>query len=262
MTDLNINGIRFNVQRMGRGDLTVVFLHGLVMDNLSSFYFTFAHPVAQLAEVVLYDLKGHGLSARPGDGYRIEDMVAELAALLDALCITGKVHLVGNSFGGLIALSFALAHPERIGGLCLIDSLWNAGDWCADMVHTLSLEGDALHALIADKFKAWLGRHSAKKRTKLEDTARALIHGTSLVSDLQRSAQLDELAVAGIGVPMLLIYGENSDMRPVGERIVARAPTARLCIVPGCTHSVMWEATAELRGMLLEWLRQQRQSAP
>jgi len=46
MADVVANGVRHHVQRLGRGDRTVVFVHGLVMDNLSSWYFTVANPVA------------------------------------------------------------------------------------------------------------------------------------------------------------------------------------------------------------------------
>ena len=247
---------------MGQGDLTVVFIHGLVMDNLSSFYFTFAHPVARIAEVMLYDLKGHGLSDRPATGYRIEDMVVELSALLDALEIKNKIYLVGNSFGGLVALSFALAHPERVGGLCLIDSLWNAKGWCEEMTKTLSLKGDALAELLKRSFKSWVGRNSDKKRNRLADVARALVHGTSLVADLGASALLDEEAVGRIASPMLLIYGASSDMLPVGERIISHAPHAELQVIPGCTHSVIWEATDKVRQLLLDWLCRQGAAAP
>src|SRR5512133_2303707 len=114
MADVTANGVRHHVQRLGAGDRTVVFVHGLVMDNLSSFYFTLANPVASFADVVLYDLRGHGMSERPARGYRVVDLVADLAALLDALGIAHPVALVGNSFGGLVALAFAAAHPERV----------------------------------------------------------------------------------------------------------------------------------------------------
>src|SRR6266478_4331964 len=104
MADVVANGVRHHVQRLGhprRDDHTVVFVHGLVMDNLSSFYFTLANPVAATADVVLYDLRGHGMSERPPTGYRVADLVADLAALLDALALP-RVALVGNSFGGLV----------------------------------------------------------------------------------------------------------------------------------------------------------------
>src|SRR5688572_31593559 len=120
MADVVANGVRHHVQRLGSGRPTVVFVHGLVMDNLSSFYFTLANPVATGAAVLLYDLRGHGLSERPARGYAIADLVADLAALLDAEDLRAPVQLVGNSFGGLIALAFAIAHPARVGGLVLI----------------------------------------------------------------------------------------------------------------------------------------------
>ena len=58
MADVQANGLRFHYQSLGQGqgdDRLVVFLHGLVMDNLSSWYFTVANPVAVHAEVMLYD---------------------------------------------------------------------------------------------------------------------------------------------------------------------------------------------------------------
>ena len=99
-----------------------MFVHGLIMDNLSSFYYTLAPGVARSTDVVLYDLRGHGRSDRPSVGYRVEDGVADLLGILDALPVDGPVHVVGNSFGGTIALAAALRHPERIAGMVLIEA--------------------------------------------------------------------------------------------------------------------------------------------
>ncbi|MCA9678817.1 MAG: alpha/beta fold hydrolase, partial [Myxococcales bacterium] len=121
------------------------------MDNLSSFYFTLANPVAAAgADVVLYDLRGHGLSGRPAAGYAVPDLVADLAALLDALDVARPVHLVGNSVGGTIVLAFAAAHPERVASLALIDAHDGAEGWAAQMTATLALRGDARDAKIAE----------------------------------------------------------------------------------------------------------------
>ena len=57
---------------------TVVFLHGLVMDNLSSFYYTLAPAAARAADVVLYDLRGHGRTERPVRRLPLEDAVDDL----------------------------------------------------------------------------------------------------------------------------------------------------------------------------------------
>jgi len=250
MADVVANGVRHHVQRLGRGDHTVVFVHGLVMDNLSSFYFTLANPVAEHADVVLYDLRGHGMSERPATGYRVADLVADLAALLDALAIT-RADIVGNSFGGLVALAFAAAHPERVHRLALIDAHTGADGWAAQMTATLALEGEARDTKIAESFQSWLGRHSDRKRTRLAKSAEALVEGTSLVADLRTSPAL---GLAGIRCPTLALYGERSDVRAHGEALAAALPSCTLQLFPGCSHSVLWEATAEVRARVVAFV--------
>jgi pimeloyl-ACP methyl ester carboxylesterase len=242
VADVVANGVRHHVQRLGKGDHSVVFLHGLVMDNLSSFYFTLANPVAEHADVVLYDLRGHGMSERPSTNYAVHDFVADLHALLGELGIA-RADLVGNSFGGLLALAFASAHPDRVGKLALIDAHTGTDGWAAQMTETLGLQGDARDAKIAESFQSWLGRHSERKRNRLAQSAKALVEGTSLVADLRESPPLS----LAIDAPTLALYGENSDVRAHGEALAKQLPHCTLELLPGCSHSVLWEATADVR---------------
>jgi pimeloyl-ACP methyl ester carboxylesterase len=253
MAEVVANGVRHHVQRLGSGDRTVVFIHGLVMDNLSSFYFTLANPVAASADVVLYDLRGHGLSERPATGYTVAGFVADLAALLDALAITRPVTIVGNSFGGLVALAFAAAHPDRVERLALIDAHAGVEGWATQMTATLALQGEARDAKIAESFQSWLGRHSERKRNRLAKAAEELVTHTSLVADLRGSSVVE---VAGIACRVLAIYGERSDVRAHGEMLAAQLPTCRLVVLAGCSHSVLWEATAEVKARVLELVRE------
>jgi pimeloyl-ACP methyl ester carboxylesterase len=252
--DVTANTVRHHVQRLGTGARTVVFVHGLVMDNLSSFYFTLANPAAASASVVLYDLRGHGMSHRPPRGYRVADFVDDLAGLLAALAIDGPVQLVGNSFGGTLALAFAAAHPARVSGVVLVDAHDGAAGWGAQMQATLGLEGDARDAKIAESFASWLGRHSERKRTKLARAAEELVNGTTLVADLAASPPLDAAALARITMPVYAIYGEASDVIERGRALAAALPRCELVVLPGCSHSVLWEATAEVRTRVLAWL--------
>jgi pimeloyl-ACP methyl ester carboxylesterase len=260
VADVSVRGVRFHVQRLGApapGEAArpvVVFLHGLVMDNLSSWFFTVANPATRLAEAILYDLRGHGLSERPKTGYTLADHVADLAALLDALAITRPVVLVGNSFGGLLALAFARAHAARVAGVVLVDGHLGDEGFGAQMSATLRLTGEERDRKIAESFAAWLGRHSERKRTRLADNARSLVEGTSLVDDMQRTPAYDAADLADIRTPILGLYGERSDIRVRSEALLAHAPGATVVILPGCSHSVLWEATDEVRARVLAFL--------
>ena len=256
MAEVAANGLRHHVQRLGsRGaEPPVVFVHGLVMDNLSSFYFTLANPVAERTEAILYDLRGHGLSERPARGYTVAELVGDLAGLLDALDVPRAV-LVGNSFGGLLALAFASAHPARVARLALIDAHDGTDGWAAQMASTLALRGDARDAKIAESFQAWLGRHSERKRNRLARAAEALVEGTSLIADLRGSPPLTAAELARIPCPTLALYGERSDVRARGEELARTLPACTLHVLPGCTHSVLWEATAEVRTRVVAFVR-------
>ena len=146
MADVVANGVKFHVQRLVPKrripGMTVVFVHGLIIDNLSSFYYTLAGPVMDAgAEAFLYDLRGHGRSERPPTGYGPDDSVADLVALLDACGIDHPVYLLGNSYGAIVAARMAIAHPDRVAGIVLVEghSAPVAGSaWEEDMANTLT----------------------------------------------------------------------------------------------------------------------------
>lgn len=262
MAEITARGLRFHVQRLGGppagGQPAVVFLHGIVMDNLSSWYFSAAPAVAAVAPVLLYDLRGHGRSERPPGGYGVSDQVADLAALLDACGVEQPVHLVGNSFGGLLALAFALRHPQRVASLVLVDAHVSDGAFGQQMAGTLKLTGQARDAAIAEHFSTWLGRHSARKRNRLASTARALVEDTSLVADLQGAVPFSEERLRTLERPVLALYGERSDIRDRGEALARLLPDCTLRILPGCSHSVIWEATAQVRQAIVDWVQERQ----
>src|SRR5258708_39190842 len=62
--------------------------------------------------VIAPDLRGHGLSDKPGRGYEMDRIVADLEAVMDSLRVNDKIVLVSHSFGGAIATEYALKHPR------------------------------------------------------------------------------------------------------------------------------------------------------
>jgi len=116
-------GINFHYLTRGEG-LDIVLLHG-VTSSLAAWYngILFALEAAGF-RVTVYDLRGHGLSDSTPTGYNSSEMAEDLLALLDALGLEQPM-LAGHSFGGAVALHFALLHPTTWRGA---DSLWN-GSW-------------------------------------------------------------------------------------------------------------------------------------
>jgi CubicO group peptidase (beta-lactamase class C family)/pimeloyl-ACP methyl ester carboxylesterase len=110
-----VNGTRLYYEMAGEGE-PVVMIHGLGWDTRS-----WDHQFAELAkhyQVIRYDMRGFGQSDMPTDQpYAHAD---DLKALLDSLGIDAA-HVFGHSFGGEIAINFALAYPEATRSLVLIE---------------------------------------------------------------------------------------------------------------------------------------------
>jgi pimeloyl-ACP methyl ester carboxylesterase len=250
MVDVVANGARFNVQHLSDGDPTVVFLHGLVVDNSSSWYYTVANPVAQRSEVVIYDLRGHGLSEKPATGYTVEEQVDDLFAILDELGIDRPVHLVGNSFGGVLAVAAAVHRPERVAGLVLVEAHVAVDGWRQQMVGTLEFAGLFLDH---DDVHNWLDAVGGRKGKRLARNSDTLLHKTSLVDDLAASPAFTQEELSAIECPVLIVCGEFSDVRDWAERLVYVLPRCELHLYEGCSHLVVLEAPADLRALLLRW---------
>jgi pimeloyl-ACP methyl ester carboxylesterase len=266
MSFINANGARFHVQWLepeppagadARPPL-VVFVHGLVMDNLSSFYYTLAGPVATAgARVLLYDLRGHGRSERLPQGYTTRDGVADLVALLDAADVTEPVYLVGNSFGGLIAARAAIAAPERVAGLALIEACCAgapAASWLEGILNSIS--AGALSLEFNRTAELWRAA-GERKMAKMAMTAESLLNDTSLIDDLAAERPLDPAELAGIGCPLLAVYGELSELVGGADDLRHHVRDCQVEIIGGLAHTVLRDANRALCGFLLDWLLRQ-----
>ncbi len=115
---ITINGINVHYMSSGKGP-DVVMVHGLAA-NLSFWYMRIVPMLVKDYRVTVYDLRGHGLSGMPRDGYTTKRMTEDLHGLCKETGIK-KAHLVGHSLGGAICLNYAILHPEQVRSLSLID---------------------------------------------------------------------------------------------------------------------------------------------
>ncbi|MCX5380506.1 alpha/beta fold hydrolase [Streptomyces sp. NBC_00091] len=258
MAFVHAGSLRFHVQRLPAaaaadpGRPLVVFLHGLVVDNLSSFYCPVALPVARAGhEVLLYDLRGHGRTERPAEGYDSRSAVRDLFALLGALGLGRRqLHLVGNSYGGTLALHAALARPDLVTGLTLLEPPLS-GAWVENMVDTLSA---AALSLEDSPVPAELLGLRLRKAAHLTAIADELLNRTTLIDDIAGSRTFTPADYAQLHCPALIVCGEHSELVPGARELARHAARASLRILPGLGHDVLKESSGALRESVREHL--------
>ena len=117
------NGIKTNYLEAGKGD-PVVLIHGSGPGVTSYANWRLVLPaLAENFRVLAPDMVGFGFSERPANiEYGLQTWADQVVGLMDTLELP-RAHLVGNSFGGAIALRVAAQHPDRVGKLVLMGSM-------------------------------------------------------------------------------------------------------------------------------------------
>lgn len=116
----DVNGIRLHYVTEGRGPL-IVFLHGF-----PEFWYEWRRQLAEFGrdhQAVAPDMRGYNLSSKPAalEQYGMQHLVEDLRALADHLG-AGRFVLVAHDWGGVVAWAFAMAHPERLEKLIIVNA--------------------------------------------------------------------------------------------------------------------------------------------
>lgn len=116
---LHYNGSKINYQCEGKGETTLVLLHGFMHDL--RIWVPFVYSYMREIRVIAIDLPGHGESECCGEVHTMELQADIVRAVLDELGVK-KCVMAGHSMGGYVALAFASLYPDYLKGLCLINS--------------------------------------------------------------------------------------------------------------------------------------------
>ena len=112
------NGIRFHLVEAGSGPL-VLLLHGFL-----DFWYGWRDQIPILAahfRVIAPDLRGYNLTDKPASGYDPDTLAGDVTALIQALG-EERAHLVGHSWGGIVAWDTAIVHPEVVDRLAVVNA--------------------------------------------------------------------------------------------------------------------------------------------
>jgi pimeloyl-ACP methyl ester carboxylesterase len=218
------------------GGAPVVFLHGLfgLNEHWLGTLSHFDHQVrCELVEIPLLDL--------PGDACSICGATALIIRFLDGMIGMPSL-IVGNSFGGHVALRVALERPDLVSGLVLAGASGIS-------------ENNGIHDFTTHPTRAWIRARVAE-----------LFHDPGLVRDdevervheavnqrpyarallrLSRSVRQDHLGtrLGGIRAPSLLVWGRQDRITPpeVARQFAAGLPGSRIAWIDECGHAPMME---------------------
>jgi len=239
----------------------VVLVHAGVTDH--HLWDAVTPTLAATHTVIRYDLRGFGESAPPTTPFRETD---DLAHLLDHLG-HDRVHVVGASWGGRIALDFTLAHPTRVRSLTLLAAPWPGHDWSPEMIEydaaeTAALESGDLDTAVRLNLDMWL-RGPARSwdevgeglADQLRDPLRTLLTNQGVVGEHSQGPGRKD--PAGITVPTLVGVGKLDvpDFQEIARRYADVIPGAEFVEFEGAAHLIAMDAPGQVGLVLGEFLK-------
>lgn len=225
------SGLGLNVLTLNpEGAETVIMIHGM-FGNLSHFYLTIAPHFAANYKVVLFDLKSQGKSEKRDTGYDVQTFAEEVIELADALGIQ-KAHLLGYSFGCLVALKCAMDYPERVGKVIAIEVPDKAVEPCIPKGQYTYEHFEHfvryLNTNVRDNF--FHNRRHLMNTFKMHE----YIHNhTSFPEDFDREKEFDQSDFDRISSPVLLAFGIESVCMREFHRIKTMIPFMDYCLENG-----------------------------
>jgi pimeloyl-ACP methyl ester carboxylesterase len=256
---LEVDGLWIAYQREGQGP-PVVLLHGFFGDHR-----VWRHQL-DLADdytVVAWDAPGCGASSVPPPTFRMPDYADALAKFIQRLGLE-RPHLIGNSFGGTLALQLAVRHPAIPRSLVPANSYagWS-GSFAPEVVAQRLAQ--ALPDLELDPEQVVVKWMPSFVTTSAPAPIVAELRG--IISDFDpdgmrvmiralAEADLRE-ALPRIVVPTLLIWGDQDVRSPltVAQDLQARIPGSKLAVIHGAGHLSHVEAPERFNAELRRFLR-------
>ena len=255
-TTVKIHGHEVRYRRAGDPDAeTILLIHGLAGSSLT--WKPVMNKLAEDYDVLAPDLLGHGESAKPMGDYSLGAMASGLRDLLAILDIE-RATIVGQSFGGGVAMQLAYQHPELCERLVLVGSgglgrevSWllrlcslpgaeqmmplifprfvaNAGNTVGGFLYGRGMRSP----LMSEMWRAYSSLAGAENRKAFVRTMRGVIEPGG-----QTVSALDRLYLAG-NLPTLIVWGDHDNIIPVEHAHAAHEVIvgSRLEILDGVGH--------------------------
>jgi pimeloyl-ACP methyl ester carboxylesterase len=252
---MTVNGLRIHCLEWGAANAPpVVCVHGYT--GSADAFNALARHFQHRARFIAMDVRGHGDSAwSPGGAYGYLDQAGDLAALVDRLELE-KFVLIGTSMGGVIAMAYAAAHPQRLKALAINDVGPDIEQGSARITGMVGARPSSFASL--DAAEAYRAGASPILAARPADDQHELALGVlKEAADGSWAWKMDPAYIeqritrgapvrpdlwpglAALPCPTLVIWGTQSDVlgKPQADRMVATLPRGELVAVPGIGHA-------------------------
>jgi 3-oxoadipate enol-lactonase len=256
---IKANGINFNYTVDGpEGAPWVVFSNSLAT--------TFAMWDGQAAalkgkyRVLRYDQRGHGATDAPAGRYAFDTLVADAAALMEAVGVT-QACFAGLSMGGATALGLAQQHPDKVSGIVVCDSgcmsTPAAAQQWEERIAVAQQKG--MGALVESTMSRWFPPETLAANPPHLDKVRGMIRATPANGFIGCAAALGDhnynAKVASVTCPVLFVCGEKDGTTPAAmQDMQKRLPGSRYVEMPGAGHISNMDRPAEFNKAMAEFL--------
>jgi pimeloyl-ACP methyl ester carboxylesterase len=264
MSRTHLDGIAVEIhETTGEAHGTVLLLHGI-----GGSADTFAGVAPRLAaaswRAVAWDAPGYGESADPGPEVTGPDSpgaYVDIVARLLARLGVERAHLVGVSWGGVIATHVAARRPELVTSLALVDSTRGSGttqEKAATMrARVIELEALGGRTFAAQRARCLLAANPTPTAAAEVERQMAAVRVPGYGGAAEMMAQSDTgPALPSLSAPTLVLVGDEDQVTGVEEsRLLAREiPNARFDLVGRAGHAAVQERPAEVAEALLSFL--------
>ena len=238
---------------------TVVLIHAVGHDL--TYWDRQIETLSQTFNVVAFDLPGHGRSAGRPAAWSFEYASAVTARLIEETS-SGPVHLIGISFGGMIAQVTALVRPDLIRSLTLIGTAASFREEVRSGMRARAalVRSEGMAAVVDSSLQRWFTERTLQSRPDIVDRITKTLLGDDpathaaiweLIATLDIQGRLSELEC-----PTLVLVGQHDPSTPplVAEGLANSIHDARLVEIPDASHIVTFEAPSPVSEALLSFL--------
>ncbi|HYL97855.1 MAG TPA: alpha/beta hydrolase [Blastocatellia bacterium] len=251
-------GVKIHYLEAGSGP-DVILLHGLGGD--ASNWASTIGPLSQKYHVIVPDQVGFGKSDKPVIPYRVGTLVDFLDSFMSVLKIS-KASLVGNSLGGWTAAAFALAHPDKVDRLVLVDAAGFSLEKGVDP-HVLNGLNPSTREGVKQLMSLVVYNKAMFDNPATLDLlfARKMATGDGytiqqFINSIINGEDVLDNTVSGIKQPTLIVWGKQDMLVPLatGERYHKSISGSELLVFDKCGHVPMLEQANQFNSGLMKFL--------